>query len=536
MRYRQPAAGKPRRSVSKLVPAPVAGLIANRNLAVSQPKSKPQGAYVLENFLPTAIGARMRGGSGKYATIGAASDSLEDVTSLFTYVNGLSQKLFAADSTGIYDITVVIDPDTPPAAAVGSLGGGNWSVAQFATAGGVFLRAVNGEDTPLVYDGSSWGTSPSITAGTTGLSDPSTFSFVWAFKSRLFFIQNNSLDAYYLGPDTIGGAVSVFPLGGVFTRGGSLMFGATWSLATNSGLVASCIFVTTEGEIAVYSGTDPGSADTWSLVGVYRIGRPLGKKAFIRAGGDIIVATDIGFIPVSQAVQRDVAALAPGAISFAIEDVWNREVADRYSQTWSCETWPTGQLTLIAMPRPSGLPARMLVANVRTGAWGVVSGWDARSVVVFGERAFIGSTDGRVIEIDVTGSDDGQPYTATYVPLFEDLGNPSSIKISQIARLTYKAPRQIEERLSMQVDYSVSLPVAPDAVVISDGDTWGTAVWGESVWGEEPEKTTHQRWTSCSGYGYALAPAVQITSGSLSAPDVDLISIEYTYIEGDIVS
>ena len=61
MRYRQPATGKPRRSVSKLVPAPVAGLIANRNLAVSQPKSKPQGAYVLENFLPTAIGARMRG-------------------------------------------------------------------------------------------------------------------------------------------------------------------------------------------------------------------------------------------------------------------------------------------------------------------------------------------------------------------------------------------------------------------------------------------------------------------------------------------
>lgn len=536
MMFRQPAGGKPRRAASKLVPAPVGGLIANRNLAMSQPRGKPQGAAMLENWLPTAIGARMRGGSQKYATIGVDLDTLGDVTSLFTYVNGSLQKLFAADETGIYDISVVADPDAVPTADVSSLTNGDWCVTQFATSGGVFLRAVNGEDTPLVYDGSTWGTSPAITAGSTSLSDPATLSSVWAFKSRLFFTQAGSLDAYYLPPDQIGGDVSVFPLGGVFTRGGSLLFGATWSLATNFGLVASCIFVTTEGEVAVYSGTDPGSADTWSLVGVYRIGRPMGKKAFIRAGGDIVIATDLGFIPVSLAVQRDVAALAPGAVSFPIEDVWNKETAERYEATWSCETWPTGQLTLIALPRPSGSSSRMLAANVRTGAWTVITGWDARSIAVFGTRAFIGSTDGRILEIDVTGSDDGAPYTATYVPLFEDLGSPAATKVSLMGRLTYKAPREVNERLSMQANYQITLPVVPDATTIVDESLWGSAIWGASRWALPRDPVTFHNWRSCGGQGYALAPAVMITSGSLSAPDVEIISVEYTYIEGDIVT
>lgn len=528
---RTPAGGKPRRSAERLVPAPVGGLIANRNIALQPARNKPQGAYMLENWFPTATGARMRGGSTKYATI-----SEDDVTALFTYVNGGAQFFFAADGTAIYDISTVLDPDVPPSADVDTLTGGDWSVVQFSTPGGVFLRAVNGEDTPLVFDGSTWDTSPAITAGSTSLSSPALFTHVWAFKSRLFFILGGSLDAYYLPSDAIGGDVSVFPLGGVFTRGGSLLFGATWSLATNSGLVASCIFVTTEGEVAVYSGTDPSTADTWSLVGVYQIGRPLGKKAFIRAGGDIIIATDIGFVPVSLAVQRDVAALAPGAVSFPIEDEWNRQVSARYELTWQCETWPTGQLTLIAMPRPSGTTAQMLVANVRTGAWAVVTGWEAKCVAVYGKRAFFGSTGGRVIEMDVSGTDDGMPYTATYVPLFDNLDTASSLKTTLLARATYRAPREIIDQLSMQTDYAVDLPTSPDAAISQNSSLWGSAVWGDSTWGSSGEKQVFKRWQSCGGAGYALAPALQITSGDLSAPAVELISIEYTYIQGDIVS
>src|SRR3546814_7978346 len=61
--------------------------------------------------------------------------------------------------------------------------------------------------------------------------------------------------------------------------------------SSDSGLSEQNIFVSTEGEVAVYQGSDPGEAATWSKVGVYRIGKPLGARAHFRGGGDIAIAT-----------------------------------------------------------------------------------------------------------------------------------------------------------------------------------------------------------------------------------------------------
>jgi hypothetical protein len=159
---------------------------------------------VLENFFPTATGVRMRRGSDPYAQVGNGD---QDVVSMFAYVNGNNDKLFAATASSIYDITsptiasheVLIDDlgeylvdengielatqysiDT---AIVSALAGGDWSVEQFATSGGVFLRGVNGIDTPLVYDGATWGTSPAITGS--GLT-ANNLSYVWVHQAAVF--------------------------------------------------------------------------------------------------------------------------------------------------------------------------------------------------------------------------------------------------------------------------------------------------------------------------------------------------------------
>lgn len=528
---RTPSGGKPRAARLKLVPAPVGGLIANQNLAAPK-KNAPQGASILENWFPTATGCQMRGGSVKYATIGEDLDTLTDVVSMFTYVNGGTSELFAADTTGIYDITIVADADAVPAAAVGSLTSGDWVFAQFATPGGVFLRGVNGADTPLLYDGSTWATTAITGSGLTAAN----LSYVWPFKSRLFFIEGGSLDAWYLPADTVSGAATVLPLGGVFPRGGSLLFGASWSLETNSGLVSSCIFVTTEGEVAVYSGTDPGSSSTWSLVGVYRIGRPLGKRAWIKAGGDVVIATDTGLIPLSQAVSRDFAVLAPGAVSYPIETEWNKEVEDRASGEWHCETWPTKQMVLVGMPTPSGSPARVFAANARTGAWSTFTAWAIKSLVVWGKRAFFGTSNGKIVEMDISGSDEGLPYTASFAPLFDDLGNPAALKTLGLARASYLAPARIEEKLSVSTEFNMTMPSPPSAATINEEGLWGSGIWGESLWSEARSKTMFREWRSVGGQGYAIAPAIQITSGALPAPAVDLVSLEYTYEIGDILT
>lgn len=527
---RKPAARvKPRLARDASFPAPVDGWIASLNLATPNARRpdgrKVAGAAPLRNGVPTATGVRMRGGSVLHASLG---DMTTDVQSIFSYISGSTRRLFGADGAGIYDITTPANPAISPTAEVDSLSSGDWSVVQFSTAGGTFLRLVNGVDVPLVYDGSSWDTSPAITGAT-----PEDLCYVWAYKQRLFFIEKNSLNAWYLSVDQIGGAATKLPLGGVFSRGGSLLFGASWSLDTGGGLSEQCVFVTTEGEVAVYQGANPGDASDWQKVGVYKIGRPRGPKAFIRAGGDLVIATDIGFVPLSQAIQKDLAALSPSAVSYSIETEWNDAVADRSSAYWSCDIWPAKQMALVALHNSVTQEAQMFVANVRTGAWGVYTGWEGKCLHVFGDRCFFGSKNGKIIEAEVSGADQGMPYTFVMVPLFDPLKTPASLKTGLQARVVFKAPRAIEAKLSLQVDYAINLPSAPDDAAVIGEDVWGVGVWGEAKWGSPPEKKTFAEWRSVSGSGYALSVACQITSGAVPAPDVEIVQIDLTYDLGE---
>ena len=373
--------------------------------------------------------------------------------------------------------------------------------------------------------------------GITGVSTAS-LSYVWTYKNRLFFIEKDSMTAWYLPIDQIGGTATSFPMGGVFSIGGSLLFGSSWSLDSSGdgGLSEQCIFITTEGEVAVYQGTNPSSAPDWQKVGTYRIGKPLGPEAWIRAGGDIVVATDIGFVPLSQAIQRDYAALSPAAVSFPIETAWNDAVSARRSAYWHCAVWPDRQMVVVALPTLAGQNPEIYVTNARTGAWARFTGWDGKCLEVFQGRLFYGTTEGRVIEAYVSGLDQGQTYTATSVPLFTDFGQGASIKIANIARVTTRGPYEVEAQLSVMENYMVELPSPPSSLPIEGGSQWGVGIWGSSVWGDEPTTKVQQYWTSVGGRGYALAPAVQITSGSVVPNDVEIISTDLSYDTADIIS
>ncbi len=362
--------------------------------------------------------------------------------------------------------------------------------------------------------------------------DPRNLSYVWTFKNRLFFVGKNTLSAWFMPVDSLTGAAGEIPLGGVFNRGGSLMFGSNWSLDSGSGgsgLSQQCTFFTTEGEVVVFQGSNPGDPTAWSQVNTYKIGKPLGNKAHIRAGGDIVIATNIGFVPLSQAVQRDYAALSPSAVSYPIEDAWNEAVQLRGSSGWNCEVWPSSQMVIVAPPTANGEPPRWFVANARTGAWAPFTNWDATCVHVFKERCFYGSQNGKIVEANVTGLDQGTPYTATYLPLFDDMGNPASLKIAKMARLVVRSGFAIRDQLSFQRDFMSNLPSAPDAAMVPVSSVWGGATWGESVWGQTGNVNTYQNWRVVAGSGYAIASAAQVTSGAIAPLDTEIARLDLAF-------
>lgn len=550
---------RPRKSQVTSFMAPTGGLVSNRNLAMARGPDMPPGAAVLNNMFPTAQSVILRRGSRRWASI----DSGAPVKSLFTYTAGSQRQFFAATDGGIWDITTVSnpfsyavvtedddyiaveegDPDSTiigeaSLPAIGDLTGttnGDWTVVQFATAGGSFLVGVNGSDPAFLYDGTDFDAT-TITFPMDVELTTADLSYVWVYKQRLFFIERNSLNVWYLPVDQIGGELTLFPMGGIFVRGGSLLWGETWSLDSggSGGLSEQCVFVTTEGEVAAFQGLSPDVDQGWSKVSVYRIGIPLGKKAFIRAGGDLVIATSVGFVSLASASRLDYAALGQNAVSYDIEEDWARALQLRGQEDWRCEVWADGQMALVSPPiTPSQAPV-IFVSNVNTGKWATFTGWDARAIEVFDGRLFFGTSVGTILEGWIGGTDDGAPYSAQCLPLFDNLDAPASLKVAKMARAVVRSAYRAQPQLSGQVNFRVSFPAPPSVVPIATGNEWDNATWDASVWDAERGAIVTGDWVSVGGAGHDVAIGAQFVSGSTVPIDAELIRIDLTYTVGEV--
>lgn len=516
---------RPRRARAKTFAAPVRGLVTNQNLSVGL----DQAALVLDNWFPTQTGIRLRGGTLRHATIGT-----DPVLSMWNYVSGNVDKLFASDAGNIFDVTAPADPEVAPTADVTGLSGGDWTFVQFETAGGDYLVGVNGMDTPRQYDGSSWASSTMSASGLT----TSNLSHVWTFKERLYFVEDGTMSFWYLSTGAITGTPVEFSLAGVFNKGGSLMFGGTWSLDAGDGVDDLCVLVSTLGEVAVYQGTDPSNASTWSLVGRYDIAPPLGKRAVEKAGGDLLIATEEGIIPISMAVSKDPAALSLSAVTRTIEPDWLDEVRDRRTLPWTLKKWPRQNMLVVGMPSPGpGIESRTFVANLETGGWCRFTGatWDVRSQTVLEGVHYVGGADGVIYQTESTGSDNGSNYTSVCVPHFSHLGVRGPIKSVNLVRPTYRGAKAFIDKVSMSVNYTISLPPAPSSVADSSDDEWDSGLWDEAVWDATGSTVIRSQWRAVATAGFVVAPQVQITSGVTPKPDAELMSIDVMYEIGEVV-
>jgi hypothetical protein len=132
------------------LPAPLGGWNARDSLA----NMEPTDAVTLVNMFPTVSNLTMRGGYVKHAT---GLDGNAQTIMVYNYGN--NSKMFAATSSGnIYDVTSAGAVGAP---VVTGLTNGIWEYTNITTAGGSYIMAVNGTDSALLYNGSTW-TNPSI--------------------------------------------------------------------------------------------------------------------------------------------------------------------------------------------------------------------------------------------------------------------------------------------------------------------------------------------------------------------------------------
>lgn len=504
-------------------PAPIRGLVLNENPMIPA----PGGALTLDNWICTTTGIKVRGGTAKHIPIGGA------VESIFVYRSGASEAAFAATATDLFDVTAA--GGGVPTPVVSAQTSGNYSTEQFGTAGGDYLYAVNGSDKALLFDGSAWAkidgvSTPAITGVTT-----SDLSNVWSFANRLFFVKKGTLEAWYLPVDSIGGAANLFSLSGIFKKGGALLFGATWSMDAGDGLDDKCVFFSDQGEVAVYEGTNPGSAADWRKAGVYNITPPLGPKGKMQAGGDLLIATQVGLVPISQAIQRDPAALEMGSVTKNITPLWQKKAFELGAGYWEIEKWPSQNIIIVSQP---GAGERTcLVCNLQTGAWSRFTGLNVQSLGFFDGSVFFGGIDGNIYRFESGSSDNGAIYTCAYLGQHDQMGLPGLDKTLAQMRVTFRLSTPIDPVVSVATDYATEISLPPNAGPDdATGSIWGISLWGAAKWGGGAAQRTQAFWTAIGRTGRAIAPEVQLTFGGVGKPDVEVVGIDATFHVGAMVT
>lgn len=378
-----------------------------------------------------------------------------------------------------------------------------------------------------------------ISAAITGVAT-SALSHVWLYRNRLFFIEGGTMRARFLGVDSVTGALGSLNLSGIFQRGGSLLFGATWSLDAGDGIDDKCVFVTTEGEAAIFEGSNPaGSTQAeWNLVGRYDLTDPLGKRATMRAGGDLIVATKEGLVPISAAINKDAAALSLAAISRNIEPDWKREASRRLSLPWEIIKWPDMNYAVVSLPvSADGQESWAFVVNLETGAWCKFVGWATRCIELHDSRLFFGTNDGEVFEGEISGNDDGLPIYYTYVGNPDHMKSLGGLKTVHQARPTFLSATPYNPKISFSVNYSVQLPPAPPAADGGSADLWDSGQWDVAKWDQaQPVASVGGgQWISVGKTGYVMQPQLQITGFLNQRPVTEFVQLDVTFEDGGVV-
>lgn len=467
------------------LPPPIGGLNARDALS----NMDPRDALILDNFFPRPTNIEMRRGNESYATgLGAP------VETLMEWSGPMGAFLFGAAGTNIYDVTTA---GAVGAAKVTGLNSARWQYINFATAGGNFIWLANGADSVRTFDGTTWAV-PVITGATS-----STLIYPWAHKSRIWAVQKNTLDAWYLPTASIAGLAVKFPLGSIFQLGGNLIAIGTLSQDSGAGPDDYLIFLTNNGEIAAYQGTDPADPDAWALVGVYQISRPVPLRPMLKVGGDMIVITDEGAISLIKAINVDKSALVRAAISDKIATLFNttvRTYKDNFG--WMAITYPRGNMVLFNVPLSENEMQAQFVMNTDTLAWCTFSNLNANCWEQLGDDIFFGGNDGTVYQFDSSFEDNGEAILGRIKTSFNYYGNRGANKYVVMGRPIYRSNGSPSISFDIDMDFGNSDP-GSNLDIPAVGAGWGVGLWGNALWSGTTNYVTG--WRTLGGIGYCGA-------------------------------
>lgn len=495
------------------VAGPTHGWYSLENI-VTQPD---QTAVYMENFYPDPFSVRVRRGHKLHAY-----DLIGPVRSIIPW-NGLNgtERLFAAALSRMWDVT---DEGKAKVAGINITpgpGAEEFVWCAITVAGGPYTVAANQTDIPFIFDGKEW--NRMMLEDKSGALNPFSLDSPWAYRGRLFFIEADANRAWFLPPDSISGEVQPVDLGGIFSKGGTLIAGGAWSVDTQVGPQERCVFISSNGEVAIYSGDNPADPEMWALEGTVRIASPLARRCTVRVGGDLYILTTDGIMPMSQATVIDVAQDRKVLLTSNINNAFV-EAAEKTKNYpgWQIYAFTTGHTVYLNGPTTPKGNAEQYVMNTITGAWSRYTGLPATVWGSLNDKIYFGTSDGKIMRAEYGGADNGKPIVARFVTNFNMFGDGQALKFPKMVRpMVQSNADNPAMAIDVCLDYDVRVPSAPPVTYAVPEAYWDIDKWDEAKWGGLSSKRVQSGWrplTAKPGRALAISFAVQVQSTNPDAP------------------
>lgn len=498
-------------ATTKNIPAPTGGLNAKDAIAAMPPTD----AAVMDNWFPTPSNVQVRNGYTAWAT-GLPGQ----VNSLCCFNSPTTRKLFAASGANIYDVTA---KGAVGAAVVSGQTSDKWQHINVGTPGAQFLYMVNGSDSPQLYNGSTWQavTGASAPIAITGVTT-SLLVHVQLFKGRVFFIEANSTRAWFLPLNSVGGAANSLDFSGFLNLGGYLVAMMTWSIDNAGGSDTMAAFISSEGEVLLYRGSDPSYASSWFLQGQFRVGRPVGRRCFTKLGSDVAIISADGLFPMSQALLTD-RSQRQDAVSNKITNLINSDV-QVYSGNfgWQPILFPIGNKLIVNVPQVVGAQYQY-VMNTVNGAWCRFTGWNANCFELMGDQLMFGGA--QVYQADTGFTDNGGPITATCVQAPQYFDSTEQKQFTMARPIMY-SNASVRPAFQINTDFDLSTPTMQSTFTNVNQTPWGSP-WG-SPWSSVSK--IKKDWQNVYGVGFTGAPAMSL---SIKNAQLNWQSTDVCFIKGD---
>lgn len=532
-------------SLTTVLP-PVRGLNTTGNIA----GMRPDDALEMDNFISGDLGVTVREGWRDYAVnIDSAHPDNNEIRTVFSYSASsdlstasplINSELFATTDQGIWfiegggDMTGV----APEIALSGSVYAGRMNCVQFVTVAGVYLIACSETDGAFIYNGISWmkctsvgGPGPGYITG----ANPAEFAHVVAFKKRLMFTERGSGVVWILPVGQVGGAVVAFDFGPLLRHGGMVLGCANWTQDAGEGTDDRLVILGSAGDLLIYSGNDPTSADDWANNGTWYIGQPpVGRRCFTSSGGNVFVLTQFGVIPVNQIVQGGLDNILTSDTDYLIQirklqDALNRDFANLLNTVgWELLSIPSKALLFLGRPVQISGEFFQYAYQQHNLAWSRLVGIPA---VTFGLRLnemYGGCDNGRVIRVldgntdgmDIDG-DNAEEVRARITPAFSYFGSPTVLKQALMCRVNFLSNQSPGYALQMNTDFAANLIGTTPVPGSTAGSLWDQSFWDQAYWAGG--RSAFGEWRSVEALGYSLTASVYVSANQPTT----ICNIEY---------